>query len=110
MINVTSYTNSNGKIIGFLTSGHAEYDVHGQDIICSAISALIINTMNSIEQFTSDTFEYKDDEKTGVIDFKIVSDLSDKSDLLLQSLFLGLQGIQNDYGKKYIQFDNKEII
>ncbi len=104
MIKVSIYNNADGKIIGFQCSGHAGFAESGQDIICAAVSALVINTMNSIEQFTSDVFEFKEDENKGMIDFKIVSNLSNESSLLLNSLFLGLQGIQDDYGKKYIKF------
>ncbi len=60
--------------------------------------------MNSIESFTRDTFEYKENEESGMIDFKIVSELSNESSLLLNSLFLGLQGIQEEYGQEYIKF------
>jgi uncharacterized protein YsxB (DUF464 family) len=103
MIKVSAYHDAEGKIIGFRCSGHAGFAENGQDIICAAVSALVINTMNSIEHFTSDTFEYREDDKKGLIDFKIVSNLSNESGLLLNSLFLGLQGIKEDYGKKYIK-------
>ncbi len=104
MIKISVYKNADGKIIGFRCLGHAGFAESGRDIICAAVSALVINTMNSIEHFTSDTFDLKEDEKKGQIDFKIVSDLSNESDLLLNSLFLGLQGIQEDYGQEYIKF------
>jgi uncharacterized protein YsxB (DUF464 family) len=104
MIKVSMYNNAEGKIIGFRCSGHAGFAESGQDIVCSAVSVLIINTMNSIESFTRDTFEYKENEKSGMIDFKIVSELSNESSLLLNSLFLGLQGIQEEYGQEYIKF------
>ncbi|WP_313128673.1 ribosomal-processing cysteine protease Prp [Anaerocolumna sp.] len=104
MIKVSMYNNAEGKIIGFSCSGHAGFAESGQDIVCSAVSVLVINTMNSIESFTRDTFEYKENEKSGMIDFKIVSELSNESSLLLNSLFLGLQGIQEEYGQEYIKF------
>jgi uncharacterized protein len=104
MIKISIYQNADGKIIGFKSSGHAGFAESGQDIICSAVSALVINTVNSIEHFTSDTFNIKENEKKGEIDFKIVSKLSNESSLLLNSLFLGLQGIQEDYGQEYIKF------
>ena len=40
MIDVVIYQNSNSEYIGFKTDGHAEYDDPGQDIVCSAVSAL----------------------------------------------------------------------
>lgn len=104
MIKISVYKNAEGKIIGFHSKGHAGYAESGQDIVCAAVSVLIINTVNSIEHFTSDVFKYAEDEKKGEIDFKIESELSSESDLLLNSLFLGLEGIQKEYGKKYIKF------
>jgi uncharacterized protein YsxB (DUF464 family) len=104
MIKVWVYRNEDGKMNGFKCSGHAGFAESGQDIICSAVSALVINAMNSIESFTSDTFNYKENEKTGLIDFKIISELSNESSLLLNSLLLGLKGIEEDYGQEYIKF------
>ena len=33
---------------------------NGQDIVCAAVSALIINTVNSLETFTKEKFQAKD--------------------------------------------------
>lgn len=107
MIEISVYKNADGKFTGFACSGHAGYAESGQDIVCAAVSALVINTMNSIEKFTSDTFEYQEDESKGQIDFRIVSGLSKESGLLLNSLFLGLQGIQEDYGRQYIKITQR---
>ncbi|WFR60091.1 ribosomal-processing cysteine protease Prp [Anaerocolumna sp. AGMB13025] len=103
MIKISSYKNAEGNIIGFRSFGHAGYAQSGQDIVCAAVSVLIINTVNSIEHFTSDTFHIKEDEEKGEIDFRIVSKLSNESSLLLNSLFLGLKGIKEDYGQEYIK-------
>ncbi len=109
MITVTSYINQDNKIIGFRSSGHANYATKGQDIICSAVSVLVINTVNSIYEFTSDIITYDENEEDGMIDFIITSNISDESELLLKSLFLGLQGIRDSYGTQYIKFDKKKI-
>ncbi len=37
------------KISGFEVSGHANYDDPGKDIVCSAVSMLTINTINTLE-------------------------------------------------------------
>jgi len=104
MIKISVYKSAEGNIIGFHSIGHAGFAESGSDIVCAAVSALIINTINSIEQFTSDTFNLAEDEKRGHIDFKIVSKPSNESNLLLNSLFLGLNGIREDYGQEYIKF------
>ncbi|MGN6713552.1 hypothetical protein SAMN02745136_00186 [Anaerocolumna jejuensis DSM 15929] len=102
MITLSVYKDADGKITGFRSTGHAGFAESGQDIVCAAVSALVINTVNSIETFTSDTFDLKEEE--GMIDFRIVSKPCNESTLLLNSLFLGINGIREDYGKKYIKF------
>lgn len=108
MIKVSIYKNNDGHMIGFRCEGHAGYAESGYDIVCAAVSALVITTMNSIDTFTSDTFEYNEDEEIGLMDFKIISSLSERSELLLGSLMLGLQGIEEGYGNKYIKINSKK--
>ena len=91
------------SVTGFRIEGHAGYANHGKDIVCAAVSALVMNTMNSINSFTSDVFHYDEDEKKGMVDFRIISEPSPETKLLFKSLFLGLQSIQDEYGEKYLR-------
>lgn len=91
------------SITGFRSEGHAGYAGHGRDIVCAAVSALVINTMNSVHELTSDVFTCEEDEKKGRIEFKITSVVSPETTLLFHSLLLGLKGIQDEYGKKYLR-------
>ena len=104
MIKISIYQNEEDVITGFRLNGHAGYAEHGQDIVCAAVSALVINTINSVEQFTQDVFSLEQDEESGTIEFHVTSEISDESKLLLNSLFLGLSGIQEDYGQEFIKF------
>ena len=54
MIEVTVYKTMRHEYAGFDMSGHAGYDDIGKDIVCAAVSVLVINTLNSIERFTDD--------------------------------------------------------
>jgi uncharacterized protein YsxB (DUF464 family) len=72
-------------------------------MVCAAVSALVLNTMNSIEKFTEDKFSCKQDEKSGLIEFIIVSDVSLESVLLMDSMFLGLSGIEKDYNGRFVK-------
>ena len=47
-------TESDGEYISVESNGHAGYAEEGQDIICAAVSALIVNTVNSVETLTED--------------------------------------------------------
>jgi uncharacterized protein YsxB (DUF464 family) len=104
MIKISIYQNEEAVITGFKLSGHAGYADHGQDIVCAAVSALVFNAINSIEQFTDDKFTIDQNEDGGKIEFHVTSSISEESKLLLNSLFLGLSGIQEDYGQKFIKF------
>ena len=109
MTTIVIYRSRKGSYKGFCCMGHAEYDVSGKDIICSAVSALVINTINSVEQFTTDKFTLDTDHEEGLIRFTLEEDYSQSSLLLLRSLVLGLQGIQQNYGTEYIMLKFKEV-
>ncbi len=102
MIKVTAEKNADGIYNRVRLEGHAEYAEYGSDIICSAVSILVINTVNSIEQFTEDGIVVEQDEKTDRFEFYITSEISHETELLMKSLFLGLQGIREEYGEEHI--------
>ncbi|HBA97881.1 MAG TPA: ribosomal-processing cysteine protease Prp [Lachnospiraceae bacterium] len=109
MIKVIVYQNHDGVFCGFRMKGHAGFAAYGSDIVCSAVSVLVINTMNSIEHFTDDRFKGAVHEKKDVVSFDIISrPVSADAALLLNSLVLGLNAIQSKYGNKYIQIRIKK--
>ena len=104
MIKVTLYQNHSNIYCGFRMEGHAGFAAYGSDIVCSAVSVLVINTMNSIEKFTDDKFKGAIHEEKDVVSFDIISEkISASAELLINSLVLGLTAIQSEYGKKYIK-------
>ncbi len=106
MITVTVFKKS-GACRGFVCEGHAGYAEEGYDIICSAVSALTVNAVNSIEALTGDAVLAK--TKDGFLEARIEGRLSDKSRLLLDSMVLGLQEIQKNYGNEYLRLIFKEV-
>ena len=60
----------NGSYEEFVSKGHAGYAEAGQDIVCAAVSALIINTVNSLEKFTDDNFDVHEKDGFVSIHFK----------------------------------------
>ena len=107
MIRVTLIKNSSDELCGFRMKGHADFAEPGEDIVCAGVSALVINTINSIEAFTEDAFaDDVQEQETDVVFFAVSTvPVSRESALLLKSLSLGLHGIQEHYGKKFIQID-----
>ena len=109
MTKITIYRNENREVERFSCSGHAGYAASGSDIVCASISVLVINTINSIETFTSTAFICDVEEETGDIDFRFTEVISPDASLLIESMILGLKDIQNDYGKKFLTLDFKEV-
>ncbi|MDO4189539.1 MAG: ribosomal-processing cysteine protease Prp [Lachnospiraceae bacterium] len=85
----------------FSCTGHAGYGYKGNDVICAAVSVLVINTANSIEKLTECNFKsYNDGDK---IRYEFNSIPDEKAKLLMDALVLGLKEIQKEYGKKYLE-------
>ena len=66
---MTVYKDKNNHYTGFRCDGHAEYAEPGEDIVCSAVSVLTLNTCNAIEALTEDAFSVGADQETGLVDF-----------------------------------------
>ena len=108
MITITVFKHQD-QYRGFRSSGHAGYAEEGSDIICAAVSALTVNAINSIDELTDDAFRRPNRTK----DYLELHDLKGhaprSTSLLLDSLVLGLESIQESYGKKYIKIATKEV-
>ena len=96
MTKITFYQNQQGQYTGFEVKDHANYAEAGADIICAAVSALTINTINSIEAFTEDDFTVDSDEEQACIRFSISGNHSKEADILIRSLALGLTDMESD--------------
>lgn len=90
-------------------AGLAEDPQEGQELVCAAVSALTFNMANSVEQFTDDTFEIEQEEKTGSFLFRFTSEISSGSQLLMNSLVFGMQNIEEEYGEPYIKIRFEEV-
>ena len=109
MICVTIVQNKDKQIRAFQVSGHAGYAESGQDIVCSAVSALTITTINAMELYTSQSFEIDQDEEDGIITVNFSDNLNHDAELLMNSLILGLRSIENEYNDEYIHVEFREV-
>lgn len=106
MITITVYKES-GSYRGFTCEGHADYAQEGYDIICSAVSVLTVNAVNSIERFTEDNASVTSSD--GYLSFQLEGRAGKNTKLLLDSMISGLQDIQENYGNEYIRLMFKEV-
>lgn len=88
MIVITQHKN------GLSIRGHAHYAEIGKDIVCAAVSTLAQTLIYSIEELTADKIEYV--SKPGTVEIKY-GDLTDGAQLLLNSFFVGVQMIADNY-------------
>ena len=96
MTKVTFYQNQAGEFIGFTADGHAGSGEAGNDLVCAAVSVLVINTVNSLEQLTEDELTVESDEERGRIRLTIGGKSSRDAQLLLRSLAVGLTSLESD--------------
>lgn len=89
--------------------GHAGFADHGKDVVCASISVLVINTINALEQLAGEVFETVVNEEDGFIRCDFTGSLQERSIFLLDALVFGLQNIQKEYGKKYLQVKFEEV-
>ena len=100
----------NHDYVDFRSKGHAGYAEAGQDIVCAAVSVLVINTINSIDKFTEDKTSLVSDEESGYIDYKIEGRLGKEAALLLKAMVLGLREMASDESyEEYIDLTFEEV-
>ena len=90
------------RIVSFEMTGHANYSEHGSDIVCAGVSALAITTVNSIEKLAGyQPIVEVDEVEGGYLYMEVVKDLTKDQEhttqILLNSLLLGLEDIQSEY-------------
>ena len=106
MIKAVFYTRDE-RYIGFTVKGHAGFAAAGKDIVCSAVSALVLNTINSIDELTED--KYILDTCEGVMKFRLIKPFSRESENFVKALRIGLCNIYAEYGDAYIKIFFKEV-
>ena len=94
--------------------GHAEYAkkrLFGKepDILCAAISALVISTMNSLEELAGEKLTVVSNEETGFIKCDFDSILQPKSVFLMDSMVFSLKNLSKEYGEQYLQVKFEEV-
>ena len=109
MTHVSIIKTRNGEYRGFNCIGHSGYAERGEDIVCAAISVLVINTINSLEQLAGQKIKLVTNEEEGLIDCRFDGHVNDRSKLLLDSMVLGLKEIKKQYGKTFIDLTFEEV-
>ena len=99
----------NSNIKQFICKGHAEFGKYGKDIICAAVSVLVINTINSLDELCHLKMDVTTDVETGYIKCVLPDVLDEKSKVLLDALVLGLTSVESQYGEKFCKVEFEEV-
>ena len=70
-----------GTFQGFHSQDHAGYSAEGQDIVCAAVSALVINFVNSLDELTDDHYQIDVNQEDAEIDVVFTEELSEEGDV-----------------------------
>lgn len=95
MIKVTIKKNDS-KVCQLSASGHALFDVAGQDIVCSAVSSILIGGINAINEFgLIKHCKYRIDE--ALVDLEIGNSLDEKLYVIIDTMIIQLKTIEESY-------------
>ena len=110
MTTVVICRDKKGSYRGFYCMGHAGYAKRGRpDILCAAISALTIGTINSLEELAGERLAVTENEQTGFLKGDFESVLQEKSGFLMDSMVFSLENLSKEYGDKYLQVKFEEV-
>ncbi len=95
---------TDGRVVSFELTGHAEAGPFGSDIVCAATSALTINAVNGVEALAGFTPLVETDEQNGgYLRFETVEDITQEqsniAQIILENLVLGLTNIEEQYSE-----------
>lgn len=98
------------RIVGFTAKGHAGYAAQGEDIVCSAVSALTQTAYLGISEFVE--ADVSVDQSDGRLRLELPSSLSDeergKAELILGTMLLGLRAVEENYSD-YLKIVKREV-
>jgi uncharacterized protein YsxB (DUF464 family) len=109
VIKVNVQRSSDGAITGFKVSGHAGFAEYGEDIVCSAVSAIVLTAVGYAES----VYNPKDEkgkrcftEESGEVIWHCPKGLSGETQKIVNTVFdamvYGLKQICENYGNKYL--------
>lgn len=110
MTTVVIRKDKKGSYRGFYCMGHAGYAGKGRpDVLCAAVSALTIGTVNSLEALAGESITTAQDEEAGFLRCDFESELQEKSSFLMDSMVFSLENISREYGGRYLQVKFEEV-
>ena len=99
MIKVIVARNSEQHITGFTMSGHADFDVHGKDLVCAGASAVVFGSVNALFALTDCEPAIDMADEGGYLSVKLEDTSDDRVQLVLETMIVSLKTIENEYNE-----------
>ncbi|MDL2310510.1 ribosomal-processing cysteine protease Prp [Peptostreptococcaceae bacterium OttesenSCG-928-C18] len=113
MIKVVLTLDDDNRLIKLKSKGHAQFDNSGKDIVCSAVSVYLINTINTLTEIVKVkkfmNYEINSGYTKLEVDYNGMTNKEvEKTLLILDSLKLALNSIKDTYNE-YISVEYEEV-
>ena len=92
------------KRLGFAIKGHANFDQHGYDIVCAAVSILSYTAVNTLDYYKIG-FDFSDDGKIMKV---LLNKSEDKSEIILNDFEIGIKTLLTNYNE-YVNLNYREV-
>ena len=89
-----SIKKENAKFKKVTILGHAMYDDYGKDIVCSAVSSIVITTVNGILALNKGSLSYLVSKKGMTIDIK---NMDETTQILIGNMISLLKELESKY-------------
>jgi uncharacterized protein YsxB (DUF464 family) len=111
MVKVEVTRNKAKNITYFKLNGHAGFAKSGDDIVCSAASALAQTAVQGLKMVADIDIMYK--IKDGYLNCQLPRVLTERQQLMstaiLETMFIGLKNIEQNYKKHIYVIENEEV-
>jgi uncharacterized protein len=98
------------QINSFTLSGHADSGPYGHDLVCAAVSAVSIGSINAIEVLCGVEPKIETRDNGGFLKMILPSNIDEHTferiQLIIQTMIVSLETIERDYGQ-YITISDK---
>lgn len=92
------------KRLGFAIKGHANFDQHGYDIVCAAVSILSYTAVNTLDYYEVQ-FDFFDDDNEMKISLE---NPNEKSEIILNNFEIGIKTLLTNYNE-YVNLNYREV-
>ena len=96
MINITVKYNSVGEFISLVSSGHADSAPRGKDLVCAAVSGILLGGINALK---GKHYKIKADDDKGILELRNTGKMDEHDAIVIDTIILQLQSIARDNPK-----------